>query len=104
MGRMKEALLGDTPYPLAPGFKERGGASEQAAAEIKPAAATLREQVLAAIRISPATADEVAERLRVSILAIRPRLSELRAQGKIEPTGERRENASGKYATVWTGT
>lgn len=102
MGGMK-SLLGDTPYyPKAPGFKERGGTSEQAAREIGAGQAkALRDVVLNVIRHRPRTADEVAAALEMSVLTIRPRLSELRAKGKIEPSGERRPNASGKQATVW---
>jgi predicted ArsR family transcriptional regulator len=47
------------------------------------------------------TADEAASELGESILAIRPRLSELVALGKIEDSGLRRKNASGMTATVW---
>lgn len=101
MGRMKE-LLGDTPYyPKAPGFKERGGTSEQAAKEIGSRAGALRDVVLDVIRHRARTADEVAAALGMSVLTIRPRLSELRSQGKIAPAGERRPNSSGKMAAVW---
>jgi hypothetical protein len=103
MGRMK-ALLGDKPlpYPKAPGFKERGGTSEQVAREICAGQAkALRDVVYEVIKWLPRTSDEVAEALHMSILTIRPRLSELRAEGKIVPTGVRRRNASGKMATVW---
>lgn len=87
-------------YPRAPGFKAPGP-SQEAAEAIKPTAATLRAHALAVIERGPATADEVAAAMRASILSIRPRLSELRATGAIVDTGERRENASGKRATVW---
>ena len=47
------------------------------------------------------TADEVAERLGQSVLSVRPRISELKAKGKIEATAKRRCNVSGKRAVVW---
>jgi predicted ArsR family transcriptional regulator len=94
-------LLGDTPYPHAPGYKERGCTSEAAAHAIEHEAKTLRADVLFALKQHPMTADEVAARLRRSILSIRPRLSELRSHGKIVPTGVLRANASGKKAKEW---
>jgi predicted Rossmann fold nucleotide-binding protein DprA/Smf involved in DNA uptake len=87
-------------YPKTPGFKERGGASEEAAASVSNPHA-LRHNVYALIKREPLTADEVARRLGKPILSIRPRLSELRAEGKIEATGKRRRNDSGKSAAVW---
>lgn len=61
----------------------------------------LRELVYQTLCQSPMTADEVAGRLGMSILSIRPRLSELVRQGRIEPTGKRRSNASGHSAAEW---
>lgn len=87
-------------YPQACGFK-RPGTSEQAAQQMQPQAGTLRAAVLAVLRQRPATADEVAAAIGKSILAVRPRLSELSATGRILETSERRRNASGKMAAVW---
>ncbi|HBF53326.1 MAG: hypothetical protein CL533_04330 [Afipia sp.] len=47
------------------------------------------------------TADEIAFHLNLSILSIRPRISELNTLGMIEKTGERRKNESGNSAHVW---
>lgn len=47
------------------------------------------------------TADEVAALLVQSVLAVRPRVAELRKEGFIRDTGLRRSNASGKRAIVW---
>lgn len=47
------------------------------------------------------TADECARHLSESVLSIRPRFSELLRANRIEDTGERRKNASGRNATVW---
>lgn len=89
-------------YPSEPGSKEKGGTSAEAAATVAPDAATLRGQVLAAlIELGPMTADEIAARLRLSVLSVRPRVSELLAQQRIERTGERRQNVSGMNAAVW---
>lgn len=46
------------------------------------------------------TADEVAAKLKQSILYIRPRITELRSMHLIERTDERRLNESGKKAYV----
>jgi predicted ArsR family transcriptional regulator len=48
-----------------------------------------------------ATADEIAKDLNLSILSVRPRVSELHRSGEIEQTGGRRKNESGMTATVW---
>lgn len=87
-------------YPQAPGFK-RTDTSRQAAEDMKPNAATLRSKVLRALGNCPLTADECAAVLRQPVLSIRPRLSELRELGRIEDSGKRRRNASGKNAIVW---
>ena len=89
-------------YPESPGYKtESPSTSKEAAAKEAGRAATLREQVWGRMSSMPLTTDECAEDLQMSVLAIRPRFSELRKMGKIEPTGERRKNASGHSACVW---
>ena len=87
-------------YPNIPGAK-RTGTSKLAADSMRARAIPLRDRVLYVLIASPQTADEVAGTLALSILAIRPRLSELLALGKIVETSERRRNQSGKLATVW---
>ncbi len=102
MGSMKDAF-GDRPYPVTPGYKEPTTA-KAAATAINSRAGTLRARALDEIRASGdagLTADEVATRLNETVLAIRPRLSELNVGKQIEPTGDRRRNASGLSATVW---
>ena len=47
------------------------------------------------------TADALAERLDLSILYVRPRVSELATQQRIFPSGERAPNASGRLAHKW---
>ena len=89
-------------YPAAPGFKERD-TSAAAAVKIKPTAQTLRGQCLVMMNNTGhgMTADEVASALNVSILAIRPRFSELSQRGLIQDSGNRRANDSGRNAIVW---
>lgn len=87
-------------YPDVPGFKE-GTTSKDAADAIKSRVGRLRDRALEIIRKSPSTADEVAFAMGETVLAIRPRITELRSMGKIEKAGLRRENASGCKAHVW---
>jgi len=97
MSRMSELI-----YPESPGFKV-SGPSEQAAEAIGSTAKKLRAAVLAQFAQYPggATADEIAKDLNLSILSVRPRVSELHRSGEIEQTGGRRKNESGMTATVW---
>lgn len=85
-------------YPVVAGFR-REGTSSEAARSID--AKTLRTRVMAELTKAPGTADEVAVRLRIDKLSIRPRCSELAAMGEIEDSGIRHENASGRRAVVW---
>lgn len=87
-------------YPRQPGFKALG-ASEEAARHVAGAATRLRAEVLTELSHGSGTADEIAKRMRRSPLSVRPRLSELKAMGKITATGERRRNESGMSASVW---
>jgi predicted transcriptional regulator len=84
--------------------KTEFGPSNIAGARIKPHVVTLKDKVLTVLRRYPSglTADEVAEFCGASMLAIRPRVSELKNDGMIEDTGKRRKNAvSGHIATIW---
>lgn len=96
---MTEQLSIFSRYPLEPGYKKPGTSSE-AANSMKPRAKALRVKVLEVLGRGACTADECAKKLQVSILAIRPRCSELMAQGLIERTGARRPNDSGLMADV----
>ena len=77
--------------------------SLQAAQSAAYTAPSMRIRVLEAIRGAHhgLTADEAAEKLNLSILAIRPRVTELKSAGLIVPSCTRRKNASGRSATVW---
>ena len=102
MSRIAEHYLGDTPasYPQTPGFKEHT-TSRDAAKVVSSRSRTLREKVLQALQSRPMTADEVAAFLGETVLATRPRLSELLADGKIIATGDKRPNASRLMAKVF---
>jgi predicted ArsR family transcriptional regulator len=97
MSRMSELI-----YPDAPGFKVPGP-SEQAAKSVAGSANKMRAVVLAEMAQYPggAMADEIAKDLNLSVLSVRPRVSELNRTGEIEQTGARRKNQSGTTATVW---
>lgn len=91
-------------YPHKPGWKARE-TSAQAAAQAEPAASRLKRLCLAQLRdVGPMSPDECAERLGEDKLSIRPRFSELAALGKIEDTGLRGHNASGRRCIIWRAT
>ena len=89
-------------YPHSPGAKARETAFE-AADEIASKAPIIRARCLKVLEHSNGlTADEVAGRLGLSILTVRPRITELARDGKVRDSGDRRRNVSGKRAIVWT--
>lgn len=86
-------------YPVTAGYRQTDTSRE--AAE-RTDAAGLRAKVLQEFRRRGAmTADECAASLRLSILTVRPRCTELKALGKLADSGTRRPNASGRNAIVW---
>lgn len=89
-------------YPHKPGFKVQK-TSRQAAEEITSKAKTLQKKILELLVNLPAgaTPDQIAEYLEESILSIRPRMSELKAQGKIKDSGLRGKTAFGKSSIIW---
>ena len=73
-----------------PGFKEKGGASEDAARGIASKAKVLRERVYDLFdRYDNLTADECAALLKEDILSIRPRCSELFKSNLLKKTNIR---------------
>jgi hypothetical protein len=94
--------LFETRYPIIPGHR-RTATSRDAALSIAPRAPILRERILTLLRAGyELTPDEAAEKLGASLLATRPRFSELDRLLKIVPTGETRANAvSGHRANVY---
>jgi predicted ArsR family transcriptional regulator len=94
--------LDDPPsrYPLAPGFRDTD--TSRAAAESMRDSAAIRGAVLRCFEArGPMTADECAAQLRLSLLTVRPRVTELKHLGMVRDTGVRRPNASGRNAIVW---
>jgi hypothetical protein len=89
----------DPPYDAA--SKTDHGPSNDAGDAIRAKTPTLRERVLIVLERGNFTADEIAERMGKTIMAVRPRVTELSAAGEIEDTKLRRANASGVNATVW---
>lgn len=88
-------------YPQKPGAQDRD-TSRAAAEHADETAPQLRARALAVLERSKGlTADEVAGRLGLSILSIRPRVTELARLGKVRDSGLRRRNASGRNAIVW---
>lgn len=70
-------------------------------------ASLIRAQALEAVKKagpSGMTPDECAQSLRLTVLAVRPRFTELKQAGLIAPTGERRRNKSGSTAAVYAAT
>ena len=106
MNAFTDRALAAGQYPSTPGFQEPT-TSKAAAAKIAGSAGALRRRTLERISSAPSTADEVADFLHVDRLAIRPRVSELRKLGYVEPVRkmngaqERRTNESGNAAIVW---
>ena len=83
---------------IPPPFRDTSMEAADAMADRAP---ILRARVLDALATGDHTADEVAAQLGESVLAIRPRVTELAKVDRIADTGERRKNASGRKAIVW---
>jgi predicted ArsR family transcriptional regulator len=100
-----QTSLDFTPHsPYASNVGRRDSiTSIEAARAIEPQAGRLRELVLREIAKHPegATADEVADYLKIDRLSVRPRCTELLKAGYIDDAGKRRQNQSGKRAKVW---
>jgi hypothetical protein len=102
MSRTSEAL-DPGAYNGLPGHKEPT-TSRDAAVAMAGRAAILRERVFRAIQAAGPeglTADEAARTLGETVLAVRPRVSELRSARRVAPSGHRRPNASGMKAAAW---
>ena len=89
-------------YPNSPGYQATD-TSKDAASSMEDTAGTLRAQAYKAIKFSRGglTADEVAMQLGKSVLAIRPRVTELKMKGVIVDSGLRRQNHTGRNAAVF---
>ena len=108
MAGMKD-LLGDelfvsSRYPTRPGFRGAvSGTSALAAKAVTSVAQRARQAILQLLQETPRglTVDEGLERLGITRPRGQPRFSELKQQGKIVDSGERRRSAFGSPATVW---
>ena len=94
--------MGDLIHPDAPGCKALGPSVQSAEAK-SSTANKMRAAVLAQFAQYPggATADEIAKDNNLSVLSVRPRVSEFKRLGENKQTGGRRKNESGMTATVW---
>lgn len=93
------------PYTKSPedgvGF-QGGDTSLKAAAEIQPKAGTLRAEALACVKeYGPISTDGIAMRTGHDYGSIQPRLSELRAAGKVTDSGIRGKTRHGKSCIMW---
>jgi len=89
-------------YPNAPGMKERGGTSQEAAEKVAGTSERARGQILSLLwKMPPMTADEIAKEMNWTVLFCRPRVSELHAMKAIKKAG-RKKNESGMSAWTWT--
>lgn len=87
-------------YPVSPsvGIRDTSRASAEA---IAPRVQTLRDRAFKLLLEKDSTADELAEAMNESILAVRPRVSELVAMDMAVDSGKRRRMASGRSGIVW---
>ena len=91
-------------YPDAPGHRSVD-TSIAAAEAIAPSLGRLQRLAMEAIRDAGPqghTAEELAAVLKLDRFTVQPRTSELRRKGMIHDSGQRRQNATGKRAIVWT--
>jgi hypothetical protein len=97
----------NTIYPSGPGFKVGGGTSEAAAQRIVPLAGRLIKPILQEFVAASSvgmTPDQCAARIGVSVLSMRPRISELKRLGYLVYTGARAPNTSGMTAALLRAT
>jgi hypothetical protein len=91
-------------YPETAGYKSVG--TSQLAAESTDVESG-RALVLQALAAGDKTSDEIALELNLSLLYVRPRVTELVKMGKVIASGKRKanttiKNQSNKKANVWT--
>jgi hypothetical protein len=92
-------------YPDNPGAKGSGITRTTSEAAADAIAQSVKYLQLVVIRVlathGPATVLECVANTIHTRESLAPRVSELRAMGLVEPTGERRHNPSGRKACVW---
>ena len=96
-------IMATEQYPLAPGYKTLvPETSAAAAASVAGRSERLCDLVLEELaKHENLTTDECAKLLGETPFSIRPRFSQLRTRGKVEPSKVRRKNASGCSAAAW---
>lgn len=89
-------------YMQTPGWRDPE-TSLEAAERIAPHVARLRRRVLDLLREIPQglSVHQIANRLRLPVATIQPRVSELRANGNVKPSGQRCTNETGASAHLW---
>lgn len=100
MNDLTDDLFSRYRYPEAPGHQVTD-TSRAAAVALLTEAGSIRHRVLCILNNRDCTADECALLMDMSILSVRPRLTELKRMGRIADSGVRRPNESGKQAIVW---
>jgi len=99
--RLTSEPIVEPSYPAGPAATP-DLTSIEAAADIADRVPALRGKVLKLLQEHPSTVHEAAETLGITVPAIQPRFSELRARHLIKDSGEKRRNkTSGKRAIVW---
>lgn len=88
-------------YPIAPGSKGSAETSRAAADDIAPKAISIRQRVFEALKLQPMSPEQICEHIGEPIWNVRPRLSEIAAQGLIEDSGKRHLSASSKAVIIW---
>lgn len=81
-------------YPDRPGYTDLA-CSLDAATNIKMSVATIREIVMAALRVRNMTPEEISDHTGIHFLNVRPRCTELKRLGVVRHTGARRPNRTG---------
>lgn len=78
--------------------------SRAAAEDIGTKAATIREMVIDSLHKSvlPLTTEEIAVAIRLPYRTVQPRLSELRAAGRVKDSGLRKRGTFGKNIIAWS--
>lgn len=87
-------------YPNGPGFKARD-TSRAAAEAMAPQVKSLRARVFDELKKAPGTPEQIAHRLKVPLMNVRPRCSELAAKGLIVDSKVRGTAMGGRQAIIW---
>jgi hypothetical protein len=89
-------------YPFAPGFKGDADTGRDGARKFAPKCATRQAEALEALRaLGEASAEQIAEHTGRHWYLTRPRLSELKAQGRVQDTGRRASTGMGGRTVIW---